>query len=196
MAALRPRLSRCGRSRARSSISRRRTATHAGGHACRPHPDGCAGRAASPVPGATPAFWFPPRGGPLAEDGPVVRESTCPATPNPKRPRRAPDDSPRRPCAGLAGRAPGQAQRPPCATWWASPTGGWVAMNQALRAAPAGSPPSRCSTPPGLTRPDARLLLPMGSTISGLATLTPMPAAAAARLARWLEPPAHCWSRS
>ncbi|HXZ69650.1 MAG TPA: alpha/beta hydrolase, partial [Streptosporangiaceae bacterium] len=62
--------------------------------------------------------------------------------------------------------------------------GGWVAMNQALRA------PGRIASitlldPAGLTRPDARFYRWL--TISGLATLTPMPLRR--RLARWLDLP-------
>src|ERR1039457_2634683 len=62
--------------------------------------------------------------------------------------------------------------------------GGWVAMNQALRA------PGRVASitlldPAGLTRPDARFYRWL--TISGLATLTPMPLRR--RLARWLDLP-------
>jgi pimeloyl-ACP methyl ester carboxylesterase len=62
--------------------------------------------------------------------------------------------------------------------------GGWVAMNQAVRA------PGRIASitlldPAGLTRPDARFYRWL--TISGLATLTPMPLRR--RLARWLDLP-------
>ena len=68
--------------------------------------------------------------------------------------------------------------------------GGWVAMNQALRA------PRRVASitlldPAGFSRPDARFYRWL--TISGLATLTPMPLRR--RLARWLDP-RTCWSRS
>ncbi len=63
--------------------------------------------------------------------------------------------------------------------------GGWVAMNQAIRA------PGRVASitlldPAGLTRLDARFW--WWFTISGLATLTPMPLRR--RLARWLDSPA------
>jgi pimeloyl-ACP methyl ester carboxylesterase len=62
--------------------------------------------------------------------------------------------------------------------------GGWVAMNQAIRA------PGRVASltlldPAGLTRPDARFYRWL--TISGLATLTPMPLRR--RLARWMDLP-------
>jgi pimeloyl-ACP methyl ester carboxylesterase len=64
--------------------------------------------------------------------------------------------------------------------------GGWVAMNQALRA------PGRVASitlldPAGLTRPDSRFYRWL--SISGLATLTPMPIRR--RLARWLDLPPH-----
>jgi pimeloyl-ACP methyl ester carboxylesterase len=63
--------------------------------------------------------------------------------------------------------------------------GGWVAMNQAIRA------PGRVASvtlldPAGLTKLDARFWWWM--SISGLATLTPMPLRR--RLARWLDSPA------
>jgi pimeloyl-ACP methyl ester carboxylesterase len=63
--------------------------------------------------------------------------------------------------------------------------GGWVAMNQALRA------PGRVASitlldPAGLTKLDARFWWWL--TISGLATLTPMPVRR--HLARWLDSPA------
>jgi pimeloyl-ACP methyl ester carboxylesterase len=63
--------------------------------------------------------------------------------------------------------------------------GGWVAMNQAIRA------PGRVASitlldPAGLTKLDARFWWWM--SISGLATLTPMPVRR--RLARWLDNPA------
>ena len=62
--------------------------------------------------------------------------------------------------------------------------GGWVAMNQAIRA------PGRVASitlldPAGLTRIDARFYRWL--TITGLATLTPMPLRR--RLARWLDTP-------
>jgi pimeloyl-ACP methyl ester carboxylesterase len=63
--------------------------------------------------------------------------------------------------------------------------GGWIAMNQAIRA------PGRVATitlldPAGLTKLDARFWLWL--SISGLATLTPMPLRR--HLARWLDSPA------
>jgi pimeloyl-ACP methyl ester carboxylesterase len=63
--------------------------------------------------------------------------------------------------------------------------GGWIAMNQAIRA------PGRIASitlldPAGLTKLDARFWIWL--SISGLATLTPMPLRR--RLARWLDSPA------
>jgi len=62
--------------------------------------------------------------------------------------------------------------------------GGWVAMNQAIRA-PARVASLTLLDPAGLTRPDARFYRWL--TITGLATLTPMPLRR--RLARWLDTP-------
>jgi pimeloyl-ACP methyl ester carboxylesterase len=63
--------------------------------------------------------------------------------------------------------------------------GGWVAMNQAIRA------PGRLASitlldPAGLTRLDARFWWWL--SVSGLASMTPMPLRR--RLARWLDSPA------
>ena len=63
--------------------------------------------------------------------------------------------------------------------------GGWVAMNQALRA-PARVASITLLDPAGLTRLDARFW--WWFTISGLASLTPMPLRR--HLARWLDSPA------
>ena len=62
--------------------------------------------------------------------------------------------------------------------------GGWVAMNQAIRA-PARVASVTLLDPAGLTRLDARFWWWL--TVSGLATLTPMPLRR--RLARWLDSP-------
>jgi pimeloyl-ACP methyl ester carboxylesterase len=148
-------------------------------HAYRPHPGG------APVvlltgAGGNAAAWYPHVAA-LAEDGPVYGID-MPG-----------DANPSVPCAPLT---------PPasCAAWLdevlcklgdrpahlvGSSYGGWVAMNQAIRA------PSRVASvtlldPAGLTRPDARFYRWL--TISGLATLTPMPLRR--RLARWLDSPA------
>ena len=64
--------------------------------------------------------------------------------------------------------------------------GGWVAMNQALRRARPGSPPSHCSTPPGSPGSTPASVV-VGRPISSLASLTPMPMRR--RLARWLDNP-------
>ncbi len=63
--------------------------------------------------------------------------------------------------------------------------GGWIAMNRAIRA-PARVASITLLDPAGLTRLDARFW--WWFTISGLATLTPMPLRR--RLARWLDSPA------
>ena len=63
--------------------------------------------------------------------------------------------------------------------------GGWVAMNQAIRA-PARVASITLLDPAGLTKLDARFWWWM--TISGLASLTPMPLRR--HLARWLDSPA------
>ena len=63
--------------------------------------------------------------------------------------------------------------------------GGWVAMNQAIRA-PARVASITLLDPAGLTKLDARFW--WWFTISGLATLTPMPLRR--HLARWLDSPA------
>jgi pimeloyl-ACP methyl ester carboxylesterase len=63
--------------------------------------------------------------------------------------------------------------------------GGWVAMNQAIRA-PARVASLTLLDPAGLTRLDARFW--WWFSISGLASLTPMPLRR--RLARWLDSPA------
>ncbi len=63
--------------------------------------------------------------------------------------------------------------------------GGWIAMNQAMRA-PARVASITLFDPAGLTRLDVRFWWWL--SISGLATLTPMPLRR--RLARWLDLPA------
>jgi pimeloyl-ACP methyl ester carboxylesterase len=62
--------------------------------------------------------------------------------------------------------------------------GGWIAMNQAIRA-PARVASITLLDPAGLTRLDARFWWWL--SISGLATLTPMPLRR--HLARWLDSP-------
>ena len=147
-------------------------------HAYRPHPDG------APVvlltgAGGNAAFWFPHVAA-LAEDGPVYGID-MPGDANPSVPRAL--MTPPAPCAAWLDELLGKLSDRPAHLVGFS-YGGWVAMNQALRA------PGRVASitlldPAGLTRPDARFYRWL--TISGLATLTPMPLRR--RLARWLDLP-------
>jgi pimeloyl-ACP methyl ester carboxylesterase len=147
-------------------------------HACRPHPDG------APVvlltgAGGNAAFWFPHVAA-LAEDGPVYGID-MPGDANPSVPRAL--MTPPASCAAWLDELLGKLSDRPAHLVGFS-YGGWVAMNQAVRA------PGRVASltlldPAGLTRPDARFYRWL--TISGLATLTPMPLRR--RLARWLDLP-------
>jgi pimeloyl-ACP methyl ester carboxylesterase len=148
-------------------------------HAYRPHPDG------PPVvlltgAGGNAAAWFPHVAA-LAEDGPVYGID-MPGDANPSVPR-APMTPPAA-CAAWLDELLGRlSDRPAHLVGYSY--GGWVAMNQAIRA------PGRVASitlldPAGLTKPDARFYRWL--TISGLATLTPMPLRR--RLARWLDSPA------
>jgi pimeloyl-ACP methyl ester carboxylesterase len=149
-------------------------------HAYRPHPDG------APVvlltgAGGNAAFWFPHVAA-LAGDGPVYGID-MPGDANPSVPR-APMTPPAS-CAAWLDELLGQLSDRPAHLVGFS-YGGWVAMNQALRA------PGRVASitlldPAGLTRPDARFYRWLA--ISGLATLAPMPLRR--RLARWLDLPPH-----
>ena len=148
-------------------------------HACRPHPGG------DPVvlltgAGGNAAAWFPHVAA-LAGDGPVYGID-MPGDANPSVPRAlmTPPDA----CAAWLDELLGKLSDRPAHLVGFS-YGGWVAMNQAIRA------PGRVASitlldPAGLTRPDARFYRWL--TISGLATLTPMPLRR--RLARWLDNPA------
>jgi pimeloyl-ACP methyl ester carboxylesterase len=147
-------------------------------HAYRPHPGG------APVvlltgAGGNAAAWFPHVAA-LAEDGPVYGID-MPGDANPSVPR-APLTPPAS-CAAWLDELLGKlSDRPAHLVGYSY--GGWVAMNQAIRA------PGRVASitlldPAGLTRPDARFYRWL--TISGLATLTPMPLRR--RLARWLDNP-------
>jgi pimeloyl-ACP methyl ester carboxylesterase len=147
-------------------------------HAYRPHPGG------APVvlltgAGGNAAAWFPHVAA-LAEDGPVYGID-MPGDANPSVPR-APMTPPAS-CAAWLDELLGKlSDRPAHLVGYSY--GGWVAMNQAIRA------PGRVASvtlldPAGLTRPDARFYRWL--TISGLATLTPMPLRR--RLARWLDNP-------
>ena len=147
-------------------------------HAYRPHPGG------EPVvlltgAGGNAAAWFPHVAA-LAEDGPVYGID-MPGDANPSVPRAL--MTPPENCAAWLDELLGKLSERPAHLVGFS-YGGWVAMNQALRA------PGRVASitlldPAGLTRPDARFYRWL--TISGLATLTPMPLRR--RLARWLDNP-------
>jgi pimeloyl-ACP methyl ester carboxylesterase len=152
-------------------------------HAYRPHPEA----AVSPAPivlltgaGGNAAAWFPHVAA-LAEDGPVYGID-MPGDANPSVPRApmAPPDA----CAAWLDELLGKlSDRPAHLVGYSY--GGWVAMNQAIRA------PGRVASitlldPAGLTRLDARFWWWM--SISGLASMTPMPLRR--HLARWLDSPA------
>src|SRR5579872_5789293 len=148
-------------------------------HAYRPHPAG------DPVvllagAGGNAAAWFPQVAA-LAGDGPVYG-SDMPGDANPSVPR-VPLTPPAS-CAAWLDELLGKLSARPAHLVGFS-YGGWVAMNQAIRA------PGRVASitlldPAGLTRLDARFWL--WFSISGLASLTPMPLRR--RLARWLDSPA------
>ena len=148
-------------------------------HAYRPHPDG------APVvlltgAGGNAAVWFPHVAA-LAGDGPVYGID-LPGDANPSVPR-APMTPPAS-CAAWLDELLGQLSDRPAHLVGFS-YGGWVAMNQAIRA------PRRVASitlldPAGLTKLDARFWWWM--SVSGLATLTPMPLRR--RLAQWLDSPA------
>ena len=116
----------------------------------------------------------------LAQDGPVYAID-MPGDPNPsiaRAPLTAPDA-----CAAWLDELLGQLGEGPAHLVGVS-YGGWVAMNQAIRA------PGRVASitlldPAGLTKLDARFWL--WFSISGLASLTPMPLRR--RLASWLDSP-------
>ena len=147
-------------------------------HAYRPHPD------RAPVvlltgAGGNAASWFPHVVA-LAGDGPVYGID-MPGDANPSVPRAlmAPPAS----CAAWLDELLGKLSDRPAHLVGFS-YGGWVAMNQAIRA------PGRVASitlldPAGLTKLDARFW--WWFTISGLASLTPMPLRR--HLARWLDSP-------
>jgi pimeloyl-ACP methyl ester carboxylesterase len=109
-------------------------------HACRPHPDG-------PPVVLLSAFnassWYPHVAA-LAKVGPVYGiDMPGDANPSVARALMTPPAS----CAAWLDELLGQLSDRPAHLVGFS-YGGWIAMNQAIRA-PGRSPPSRCSTPPG-----------------------------------------------
>jgi pimeloyl-ACP methyl ester carboxylesterase len=147
-------------------------------HAYRPHPGG------QPVvllagAGFNAAGWYPHVAA-LAQDGPVYGID-MPGDPNPSIPRAL--MTPPASCAAWLDELLAQLSDRPAHLVGFS-YGGWVAMNQAIRA------PGRVASitlldPAGLTKLDARFWLWL--SVSGLATLSPMPLRR--RLARWLDSP-------
>ena len=146
-------------------------------HACRPHPGG------EPVVllSAFNAAGLYPHVAALAKDGPVYGID-MPGDANPSVPRAL--MTPPASCAAWLDEFLGKLSDRPAHLVGFS-YGGWIAMNQAIRA------PGRVASitlldPAGLTKLDARFWWWL--SISGLATLTPMPLRR--RLARWLDLPA------
>jgi pimeloyl-ACP methyl ester carboxylesterase len=145
-------------------------------HAYRPHPGG------NPVVllSAFNAAGLYPHVAALAAAGPVYGID-MPGDANPSVPR-APMTPPENCAAWLDELLAQLSDRPAHLVGYSY--GGWIAMNQAIRA------PGRVASitlldPAGLTKLDARFWLWL--SISGLATLTPMPLRR--RLARWLDLP-------
>jgi pimeloyl-ACP methyl ester carboxylesterase len=148
-------------------------------HAYRPHPGG------DPVvlltgAGGNASNWYPHVAA-LAKDGPVYAID-MPGDANPGVPRAL--MTPPAACAAWLDELLAQLSDRPAHLVGFS-YGGWIAMNQAIRA------PGRVASltllePAGLTKLDARFWWWL--SISGLATLTPMPLRR--RLARWLDSPA------
>jgi pimeloyl-ACP methyl ester carboxylesterase len=145
-------------------------------HAYRPHPGG------DPVvllSAFNAAGWYP-HAAALAGDGPVYGID-IPGDANPSVPRAL--MTPPENCAAWLSELLAQLSDHPAHLVGFS-YGGWIAMNQAIRA------PGRVASitlldPAGLTKLDARFWWWL--SISGLATLTPMPLRR--RLARWLDSP-------
>jgi pimeloyl-ACP methyl ester carboxylesterase len=147
-------------------------------HAYRPHPAG------NPVvlltgAGFNASSWYPHVAA-LAEGGPVYGID-MPGDPNPSVARAL--MTPPENCAAWLDELLGKLSDRPVHLVGFS-YGGWVAMNQAIRA------PGRVASitlldPAGLTKLDARFWFWL--SISGLACLTPMPLRR--RLARWLDSP-------
>jgi pimeloyl-ACP methyl ester carboxylesterase len=147
-------------------------------HAYRPHPDGPPAVLLTGA-GFNASSWYPHVAA-LARGGPVYGID-LPGDPNPsvaRAPMTPPDN-----CAAWLDELLGKLSDRPVHLAGFS-YGGWVAMNQALRA------PERVASitlldPAGLTKLDARFWFWL--SISGLACLTPMPLRR--RLARWLDSP-------
>jgi len=147
-------------------------------HAYRPHPGG------DPVvlltgAGFNASSWYPHVAA-LAQDGPVYGID-LPGDPNPSVARAL--ITPPRSCAAWLDELLGKLSDRPAHLVGFS-YGGWIAMNQAIRA------PGRVASitlldPAGLTKLDARFWA--WFSIAGLACLTPMPLRR--RLARWLDLP-------
>jgi len=147
-------------------------------HAYRPHPGG------APVvlltgAGGNAAVWYPHVAA-LAADGPVYGID-MPGDANPSIPRAL--MTPPASCAAWLDELLGKLSDRPVHLVGFS-YGGWVAMNQAIRA------PGRVASitlldPAGLTKLDARFWWWL--SISGLASMTPMPLRR--HLARWLDSP-------
>jgi pimeloyl-ACP methyl ester carboxylesterase len=146
-------------------------------HAYRPHPDG------PPVvllSAFNAAAWYP-HAAALGKHGPVYGiDMPGDANPSVARALMTPPAS----CAAWLDELLAQLSDRPVHLVGFS-YGGWIAMNQAIRA------PGRVASitlldPAGLTKLDARFWFWL--SISGLATLTPMPLRR--RLARWLDLPA------
>jgi pimeloyl-ACP methyl ester carboxylesterase len=147
-------------------------------HAYRPHPGG------EPVvlltgAGFNASNWYPHVAA-LAKDGPVYGID-MPGDPNPSIPRAL--MTPPASCAAWLDELLAQLSDRPAHLVGLS-YGGWVAMNQAIRA-PARVASITLLDPAGLTKLDARFWWWL--YISGLASLTPMPLRR--RLARWLDSP-------
>jgi pimeloyl-ACP methyl ester carboxylesterase len=145
-------------------------------HAYRPHPDG---RPVVLLSAFNAASWYP-HAAALAEDGPVYGID-MPGDANPSV-ARAPLTPPESCAAWLDELLAQLSDRPAHLVGYSY--GGWIAMNQAIRA------PGRVASitlldPAGLTKLDARFWWWL--SISGLATLTPI--RLRRRLARWLDLP-------
>jgi pimeloyl-ACP methyl ester carboxylesterase len=148
-------------------------------HAYRPHPGG---ESVVLLTGAgfNASNWYP-HVAPLAQDGPVFGID-MPGDANPSI-QRIPLSPPEN-CAAWLDELLGKLSDRPAHLVGMS-YGGWVAMNQGIRA------PGRVASitlldPAGLTKLDARFWWWL--SISGLASMTPMPLRR--RLARWLDSPA------